>query len=251
MVRYVELVNNGLTLRGMLHIPDNIRKAPLAILFHGFTGHKQELHRIFVKMSRTLECNGIMSLRFDFAGSGDSDGDFHQMTFSSELSDAEAILDYGLSLENIDKDKCYLIGLSMGGAIASVLAGKRPKEISKLCLWAPAGDLYFIINQLIKDKGKEYDSLNYYDYIGNEVGKKFLSEIKGLDIYQLSKGFPGYVLIIQGEMDEVVPLENAYKYKRIYNENCNIHMIKEANHVFENIAWEKEVIARTLEFLKR
>ena len=47
MQKAIELVSQGLTLRGMLHMPDNASgKVPAAIIFHGFTGNKMEPHFI-------------------------------------------------------------------------------------------------------------------------------------------------------------------------------------------------------------
>ena len=98
MQKAVEIESRNLTLRGMLHIPDNAPgKVPVVCIFHGFTGTKVEPHFIFVKLSRRLEKTGIASLRFDFGGSGESDGDFEDMTILTELDDAKAILDYAKS----------------------------------------------------------------------------------------------------------------------------------------------------------
>lgn len=73
----VEIENKGLILRGVLHIPEDIKvKEPIVCIFHGFTGDKIGPHFIFVKLSRILARRGIASVRFDFAGSGESDGDF-------------------------------------------------------------------------------------------------------------------------------------------------------------------------------
>ena len=37
MQKYVEIKRDGLTLRGMLHVPDNVSsKVPMVILLHGF-----------------------------------------------------------------------------------------------------------------------------------------------------------------------------------------------------------------------
>ena len=55
MQKAIELVSQGLTLRGMLHMPENVPgKVPVVVIFHGFTGNKMEPHFIFVKLSRML-----------------------------------------------------------------------------------------------------------------------------------------------------------------------------------------------------
>ena len=142
MQKSIEIQSGGLTLRGILHIPDGrTHKIPIVCIFHGFAGNKMEPHFIFVKLSRLLEAKGIGSVRFDFAGSGESDGDFIDMTISKELKDANNILDYVKSLDFVDTTKIGLLGLSMGGAVASMLAGDRKDDVKSLCLWAPAGTL--------------------------------------------------------------------------------------------------------------
>jgi alpha/beta superfamily hydrolase len=89
MQKAVEIQSRNLTLRGMLHIPEGVSgKVPIVCIFHGFTGNKMEPHFIFVKLSRMLEARGIASIRFDFGGSGESDGDFIDMTISHELEEA-------------------------------------------------------------------------------------------------------------------------------------------------------------------
>ena len=78
----------GQQIVGMLHLPEGRGRVPAALLMHGFTGTKVESHRLFVKISRALAEHGIASLRFDYRGSGDSAGDFEEMTIRSEIADA-------------------------------------------------------------------------------------------------------------------------------------------------------------------
>ena len=68
--------NEGQQIAGTVHIPDGPGPFPGVLLCHGFTGQRIEAHFIFVKMSRALEQAGIASLRFDFRGSGESEGRF-------------------------------------------------------------------------------------------------------------------------------------------------------------------------------
>jgi len=114
MQKHVEFTYNGKTLRGMMHLPDGIHgKVPMVAIFHGFTGNKMEPHFIFVKLSRQLEKVGIGSVRFDFYGSGESDGDFSEMTFSGELEDARQIIKFIKNEPMADVENIGILGLSM------------------------------------------------------------------------------------------------------------------------------------------
>lgn len=239
-------------MRGALHKPDFVReKCPLVIKYHGFTGYKDEIHRMFVKMSRALETVGIAALRFDFAGSGNSDGNFKDMTFTGEVAEAEAVLDYSMSLDFADSKRVAILGLSMGGAVAGVLAAKRSRDIHKLCLWGAAGNLKSIIINLIEKNTRiEFDSQDYIDHLSFAVGKRFIQELDIIDVFAMSKAYNGKVLIVHGELDEVVPVENVYKYQNLYKDP-DLHIISGADHVFQKIEWEEQVIRITKDFMIR
>ena len=71
----------------MIHRPERARArrgGPGVVLFHGFTGDRMESHWLFVKCSRALARAGIASLRFDFYGSGESEGEFSEVTLQGE-----------------------------------------------------------------------------------------------------------------------------------------------------------------------
>ncbi|MCZ0777500.1 alpha/beta hydrolase, partial [Lactobacillus delbrueckii subsp. allosunkii] len=78
----VEIKRDGLTLRGILTKPTTAT-FNLVIIFHGFRGYKED--PLLEKIASKLEAAGLATLRFDFAGLGQSDGDFKDMTIFSEL----------------------------------------------------------------------------------------------------------------------------------------------------------------------
>ncbi|HEY5560939.1 MAG TPA: alpha/beta hydrolase [Clostridiaceae bacterium] len=253
MQKTIEIESRNLRLRGMLHIPNNIKgRVPIVIMFHGFCGNKMGPHFIFVKLSRLLECNGIASIRFDFAGSGESDGDFIDMTLSSELEDANNILNYAKTLEFVDKDKIGIVGLSMGGAIASMLAGDRNKDISTMCLWAPAGNMQEIIldKHFIGDNHENFRKQGYFDVEGLLLGTGFVDNTIKLDIYKKSEVYDKKSLIIHGDRDDIVLLSASEKYIDIFGDKSQLKIISGSNHTFDKYEWEKEVLDSTFGFLE-
>ena len=56
------------------------REKSWSLLCHGFTGNKIDFNRLLVQAARALAQSGLNALRFDFMGSGDSSGDFNQMS---------------------------------------------------------------------------------------------------------------------------------------------------------------------------
>ena len=189
----IELEVGGRTLRGMLHRPPgNAPRCPVAAIYHGFTGEKTESHFIFVKLSRALAAAGLASVRFDFGGSGESDGDFGEMTFHGEVMEAKAILDYARDLPFADLSRTFLVGLSMGGAVASVVAGDEPAKVRAMVLWAPAGNMPELI---AARRGAEADSAlrsqGRLDIGGHWLGGDFFTDLDQWDVYDRAGRFPG------------------------------------------------------------
>src|SRR6266568_7542966 len=127
-------------LRGMLHFPGvslgRRRRVPGVVFFHGFTGDRMESHWIFVKCARALAKAGIASLRFDFYGSGESEGEFRDASLLGEIADARAAVNF-FRWQGIDAERLGMLGLSLGGVIAAILAPDC--DARALVLWsAPA-----------------------------------------------------------------------------------------------------------------
>lgn len=252
MQKAIEIQSRGLTLRGMLHIPEGTEgRIPMIPIFHGFTGNKMELHFIFVKLSRMLEKQGIASVRFDFGGSGESDGDFKDMTMSKELEDAKNILQYVKTLDFVDLNKIGIIGLSMGGAVASMLAGDCKEDIKSLCLWAPAGNMANLITGGIKEEEMEYiKKVGHLDVGGLLLGYDFIEDVLSIDIYGKAQAFNKNVLLIHGDKDVTVPISASEKYLEKYETKAVLHVVEGADHTFNSKKWKDEMLDYTLGFFE-
>jgi uncharacterized protein len=253
MQKAVETQSGSLTLRGMLHIPDGITgKTPVVLIFHGFTGNKMEPHFIFVKLSRLLEKKGIASVRFDFGGSGESDGDFSEMTLSKEVGDAKAILKFVKVLDGVDQERIALVGLSMGGVVASMLAGDCKKDIQALCLWAPAGNMKDIPQKGKSDaEMKEDYEKGFIDVGGLALGMEFIQDVHLLDFWAKAAPYDKEVLLLHGNKDETVSLSASLKYQEIYGKRARLQIIDGGDHTFNHLRQETEVLDRTVEFLEQ
>jgi len=253
--------SDGEDIYGVMHRPANkkrrrgiLSKTPAVVFCHGFAGNKIEAHRIFVKMARALEKKGIVSLRFDFRGCGDSSGDFKDTTVMDEVEDTDRAINFIKRQPGIDRTKIGIIGLSLGGAVAAY-AASRHKEVKALVLWAPAADLVEEAEQIRSENGvQEIKKLKAVDYYGTLLGRPFIKQIPRVQPLLAIKKYRGAALIIQGTRDDSVPLGHSLGFYRAMKKNglsVERVLIKGANHVFSSYAWEEEVISRTLVFLER
>ncbi len=139
MIRHIELVNEwGKSLRGYLDLPDNFN-GEIVVMFHGFTGNKSEHAYHFRNISRLISKEGFASLRMDFSGNGESDGEFRDFTFDTMYSEAMQIIDFAFNYPNVKK--VSLLGFSMGGGVATIMAQVYGNRLSKLILWSAAGNI--------------------------------------------------------------------------------------------------------------
>jgi len=246
----IVLENFGQKIFGVIHIPEKT-PAPFVLFCHGFTGTKIEPHRIFVNTAESLTKEGIGALRIDFRGSGDSEGSFKDMTIEGEVSDAMVALDYLSKCDFVDKEKIGILGLSMGGAVASITSGKNP--LVKSCvLWAAVCHFDIFFNRSQEEISRIKDYGDFIDLGGNPVGKKFLAEISNVKPLEELKKTNIPVLIIHGSGDPVVPIQHAYDY---YNglkdtRQVELEIIEGADHTFNSIEWEKKVIEKTVKWFK-
>lgn len=229
----VGIKRDGLTLRGTF-IKPSTAEFDLVILMHGFTSNRGiNPDQLLYQLSKNLENKGLATLRFDFNGHGESDGDFEDMTVLNEIADGKAILDYARQISGVRK--IYLLGHSQGGVVASMLAGYYPDKVDKLVLLAPAATLK---DDALKGntQGFIYDPQNIPDKLpikkGLTLGGFYLRTAQMLPIYEIAKKYQGPVCLLHGLEDRVVNNIASKRYDAIYN-NDQLHLLKDADHGFE------------------
>lgn len=255
----VTIKKDNLQIVGMLHRPAKTNRShhPAIILLHGFTGNKSESHFIFTSLARNLADAGFICLRFDFTGSGDSSGSFKEMTIETELEDAKIALQYLLSLNHVDKNKIGLLGLSMGGCVAALLAGIS-QEIKSLVLWSAVSNPEQQFSKLKNNYSKILDKATnswIIDRNGLAVSSDFFEILPELKPLSTISSYKGPAFIIHGEKDMAVPLSAAIEYKsaleKRQNATTNFLMIKDADHVFSTIPFKEQVINSTVQWFTK
>ena len=122
----------GHQLTGLLESPGS-EPAAYALFAHCFTCSKDS--RAAKRISDALAERGIAVLRFDFTGLGDSEGDFANTDFSSNVADLVAAADH---LRRVRRAPTLLIGHSLGGAAVLAAAGRVPEAEAVATIAAPS-----------------------------------------------------------------------------------------------------------------
>ncbi|TYB60125.1 alpha/beta fold hydrolase [Nonomuraea sp. PA05] len=250
MIRSHDFRHRGLALRATLHLPDGGARRPAVVFVHGFSSNRME-NRSFVLMARLLEEHGIASVRFDLSGHGESDGDFFDVTITGEIAETRSVIGAVRDLGFADPGRIALVGMSMGGVVAGIVAAEEP-GIRAACLWSPAAVAPFEVGAGFlkgRDIRAELKEQGYFDADSHRMSPALVDDIAGLDVYGRSRPYTGPVRIIHGDRDDIAPLSYARRYLDHYTGNAELVVVEGAGHGWSTVPHRARLHRATLRFL--
>ncbi len=207
----VSFINsNGYGLSARLELPVNQHPHTYAIFAHCFTCNKNLT--AVRNISRVLTLTGIAVLRFDFTGLGESEGDFADTNFSSNVEDLVAAANY---LKENHQTPTILIGHSLGGAAVLAAAGLLPDIKAVATIGAPFDPKH--VSHLFDAGLDEINSTGQANVnIGGrsfKVKKQFLDDLEEQVTEKKLRNLRKAILVMHSPQDRTVEVENA---RRIY-----------------------------------
>jgi len=237
----IEWSSNGHTLRGMLHQPDGLGKVPLVIMFHEYGATKTENKFIYVELSRVLEQKGIASIRFDFYGSGESDGELGQKSLASDLSCARDIMRYAQTLSFVNHERIAIVGKGSSCLIASQLSAEMSAEAKaegsvELSAEGKTGvKALVLLSPTVKTWNVQYTS------------ELQAAELE-LDVDCSDIAVPA-VSLIAGEKEDNKEL--VERYTRLYQQQLSLCTIANVSQVVETVNSREQMMEHTVAFLEQ
>jgi hypothetical protein len=249
---YAEIISRGMVMRGMVHRPADFspaRRYPALMMWHGFTGTRVEPHRLFVKTARRLAGEGFIVARFDFVGSGESDGEFADVTPETEIQDALQVIAWMSAQAGVDRTRLGLIGLSLGGLV-SACAASRNEQIRALVLWSATASVSRSLATRVTPQSEAFLAKHgFIDWYGNIVSQAFFDSARRTEPLKALQNYKGAALVLHGDEDATVTLDHAHDYHAAIPQS-ELHIIKGADHTFNRSDWETELRETTVEWLK-
>ena len=160
------------------------------------------------RISTGLAERGVAVLRFDFTGLGNSEGDFANTNFSSNVADLVAAADY---LRRTHEAPKLLIGHSLGGAAVPLAALQIPECLGVATVNAPfdpAHVQHLLADALetIKTKGEAQVTLAGRSFT---VRKDFLDDLQNRAPKETLHNLRRALLIFHATQDKTVGIDNA------------------------------------------
>ena len=248
---------------GTLSLPKG-GPAPVVLLFHGFTGSRDELpvatteDGVFSRTARLLAAAGYASLRIDFRGSGDSDGAFADTTFEGQIADGLKAVEVMTADPRVKGADLAIIGWSQGGLVATAVAG-RSATPDAVALWeavATPKDTYPGIlgaDNVAKGMTTGDTPLEITLPWGAVIGLKqgFFEGVANFDPLAELAPYKGPLFVTQGTLDTTVPPAQADQLLAAHD-GSEVLWTKEMDHVFNAFTGPQtldEMVGATIKFL--
>ncbi|WP_417496196.1 alpha/beta fold hydrolase [Maricaulis sp.] len=222
----------GETLAARLETPDGTPRA-YALFAHCFSCSK-DIHAAS-RISRRLAQAGFAVLRFDFTGLGQSDGEFANTNFSSNIQD---LVKAGEFLAERHEAPALMVGHSLGGAAVIAAAVHLPSVRAIATLAAPA-DAAHVRHAFhpdiaeIEAKGEAEVMLGGRPF---RIRKQFLEDIEDHSLEDAIAALKPALLIAHSPTDNIVGVENATRLFRAARHSRSYLDLDGADHLLSDPA---------------
>jgi len=238
---------DGLPIRGDLHRPAGRAARPLVLVAHGFKGFKD--WGFFPFLAESLAGAGLPALRFNFARNGVGEGGtefdrldlFEENSVSREIRDLEDLLDAlpgRRELSGVPVDRVGLVGHSRGGAVG-ILFGAGEPRVASLVTWAAVARFgrHFPPEVLAawKEKGvHEIENARTKQMmpLGMDFYRDLAERAGVLDVEAAEARLEAPHLVVHGEEDEAVPVEDAHAIAQASGGRAHARIVPGAGHTF-------------------
>lgn len=227
----VTFMSEGMRISGVLHLPEN-KNPPCVIASHGLLSSKDS--EKYIVLGERMSREGMAMLRFDFRGIGESEGQEEDNTISKKIADLNAATDLMRSYSSLGK-RIGLIGSSLGGFL-SLMKASMDKEIKAVVVWATPLHLDDLGSK--KEEDHPLPPEAFFEDLPRHRLLPLLSKV--------SNG-----LVIHGEDDELVPLDQALGIFYNLSVPKEIHVIGGADHRLTDPAHRQRAIELTVGWFKK
>ena len=273
MREVVTFTSDGLRLAGIHGKPKGDTPKGV-VLVHGWSGYRIGPHRILARTARRLNEAGFATLHFDLRGRGDSEGEYGDTDLDMMIADTVAAA--RVLKERAGCGAVALLGICSGANVA-LGAATLDNSLAPVVAWSA---LPFQRQVTARQRGaRRRGALATYAHklfrwetwrklITGRVNFKLVRKaVQGSDavsregrnlkdsrrdvLAELSD-YPGRVLFVHGSKDAegMAGREHFQAFFADRPRRAAFHLVEGANHSYYSLAWEREIVDRSLAFLE-
>ncbi len=197
--------SDGQTLSARIHLPATEPTA-WAVFAHCFTCSKSSRAARYI--SSALAERGIATLRFDFTGLGESEGEFGTTTFSHHVADIVAAAN---ALREAYRAPALLVGHSFGGSAVLGAAKEIPEAVGVATIGAPfdpehVAQLFGASLDEIEATGEAVVDLGGRTF---RIRKEFIDDLRNQCNAEKIGDLDKALVLFHSPQDHIVGIENA------------------------------------------
>lgn len=233
--------HDGSLLAGRLDLPAG-KPSSFALFAHCFTCSSDIAAAR--RVSRRLASLGIAVLRFDFTGLGESQGEFANTDFSSNVADLVSAANY---LREYYQAPQLLIGHSLGGAAILVAAKSIAESRAVVTIGSPASPK--MLSRHFNQHLAEIEQQGHAEVVLADrrftITRSFIEDISRQSIEESVHHLKKALLVMHAPMDETVAIENAAELFRMAMHPKSFVTLDSADHLLsraEDAEYAAEVI---------
>ena len=245
MEHVVSFPSKGNTLAGRLHLPGT-GVFPGVVVCHGFKDHKDK--PFYVDLAHTLDRIGFAVLRFDFAGSGESEGLFEDISIAQEVADVDHAVAYLRGRHEVDPSRVGVCGISLGGMVAIMQTTFNPAIRAMVCL-CPAIDQRRFVERYEREGRVEYHD-SYFVLDGFKIKTRFLQDA-AIEIYRFAPKLRVPFILIHGDQDQSCLVGYSKQFFHAVRAEKELHILGGAEHMFPNEAHRTFAFTTTADWFTR
>lgn len=196
---------SGEALSGILDLPA-AEPIGYALFAHCFTCSKNL--KAASNIARALNTADIAVLRFDFTGLGQSEGEFADTNFSSNVDDLLAAVDF-LSREYTAP--AILVGHSLGGTAVLQAASRVESAVAVATIGSPSepshvAHMFAGSEDSLRDRGEAVVNLGGRPFL---MKQQFLDDLDKQDLPSSVGSLRKALMIMHAPLDDIVEIDNA------------------------------------------
>ena len=243
MEKQIQLENHeGEVLSGTLHQSEGVPVGAV-IAGHCFTCSRHT--GVVRRICSDLCAAGFTALRFDFSGNGQSQGRFEQSTWSKQIREMEAAIEW---MQEKGATWIGLAGHSLGAAIA-LLTARQKGCVSAVCRVAGRVGRTRPTHFLTSSQQHTLDRTGRVGFVSRgrqlTLYRDFFDDADRHDLMEATRTLTVPMLVVHGDRDDIIPVSEASLARVANPRMVELSVVAGADHMFSRPGHQRQV-ARTV-----